>query len=362
MHLSNRTQRLGLYRLALAGSLLVLACACHAQRPKAPPVPGSGSLRAGALAERARIQRGRELLELYLRQGLRQRYVAEQTVRLLEGEVTESRQVIRSAGLARQRIEYSSPPTLKGEVLLLIGSRLLHYRPAANRIFEGIIPVDELQNRARDLLEGLRTRKLSVRAVGEQQVAGQDAAIVEVRPLRPGGTVKRLYIDTKTGVRLRMEDLDANGAAVRETFYTRIDYSAPVDDAAFRPDSLPDVPHAPVFPRTPPLPGVQAAQAQVGYTIREPAVPAGFSLDGVWVIDAPGGTKATLLRYTDSVNAMALILQPAPAGMLARRAQQEGWFRFRNGSAQWIADGILYTLVGASRPEVARRMARSLRG
>jgi hypothetical protein len=320
-------------------------------------VAGDNERAENPRANAADAQRAREMIALFLREGQRQPYVGEQTTRLLAGRVRESRQIVKHAEPGRERIEYLSPPAMRGEIILINSGRMYHYKPSLNRILEGPALLEEFQNRVREAMLAMRQGRILARVVGTQLVAGQSAAIIEIRSLRPNAAYKRFWIDEKTGVRLRMEDVGARGEVVSTSYFTTVDYAPVFDPKEFRPDSLPAVPHEPMLPAKPPLASVQAAQQQVAYPIREPAVPEGYRLNGVWVVNQPGQRRTVILRYTDGVNTFALFQHP----LGPRAADSPGFPRTRSGVTQWIAGGRLYLLIGNLKPESVRQIVSSLR-
>lgn len=317
------------------------------------------------LAKWAEAQRARQIISLYLRQGVKQPHVGEQTTRLLRGRVRESQQVVKCAGPGRLRIEYLSPPALRGEILLTNGGRLFNYRPAENKIWVGPAPLEEFQSRARALMQSVKERRISVQVVGTQIVAGQSAAIIEIRAVGGGAFFKRFWIDERTGVRLKNEELDPQGNVISTSYFTRIDYAPSFSPAEFHPTSLPSAPYAPLLPPTPPLPSVQAAQDQVAYTIRQPSLPAGFRFSGAWVVPGQGGRQTTILRYTDGVNVFTLFQIPARPRVAGARLRPGGKLRgdarLRNGVAHWMSGDQTFTLLGNLKPENAQQVIESLR-
>jgi outer membrane lipoprotein-sorting protein len=295
-------------------------------------------------------------MALYLREGQRQAYVAEQTTRLLTGVVRESRTVVKHAGPGRERMEFLSPDGMRGEVILQVMGRLFHYKPRLNRIFEGVAPHAQFEQRGRAFMESVRAGRVGIEVTGSETVAGQQAVIVEIRAAAGS---KRFWIDEKTGVRLRHEEVNGDGSVVQQSYFTKVDYDAAVDPKEFLPASLPNVPHEAVYPTGAPLDTVRAAQPGVPFPIREPALPEGYRLSGVWVVEAGAGRKVAVQRFTDGVRNFALFQQPAPA-RLPLRARQ-GRVNRRSGVAQWISGDQSFTLLGHLRPEASRRVIDSLR-
>lgn len=320
-----------------------------------PPLPGAGFRRLSPEDQ----NRAREIVRLYLRQGSRQPYQAEERTRLFRDRMIESTQIVKHQGPGRTRIEYTDPPLLQGDILLVNGGRIFKYIRRQNRILEGPVPVEEFNNRAQALLQGVIKGRITVRVVGSEQIAGQNAAIVEIRPVRGGAFFKRLWIDERTGVRLKIEDADPQGNVISTSYFTRIDYSPSFLPRDFSPASLPNVPHEPLLPDTPPLPNVQAAQQQVPYPIYEPSLPAEFTLTGVWVAP-PAGQPVTILRYTDGVITFALFQHPVRLPQNAPERRRVPPARLINGAARWISGDRSYFLIGNLKPETFRQIVSSL--
>ena len=293
---------------------------------------------------------------MFLGKGQRQPYEGEQVTRLLRGRVRETRQIVKHAGPGRMRMEYVYPPNVAGETILIVGGRYFHYKPAPeNKILEGVAPPGELAARAKELTQRLRRGAIQARVVGQEEVASRDAAIVEIRSLRGGAFYLKFWIDTATGVRLKYNNLDPSGRVVSETYFTKIEYNPQFAAADFRPGSLPDVPHEALLPKGKPYASVSAAQPFAPYPIREPSVPEGYRLDGVWVVRGPNRVT-TILRYTDGVNSFALFESPAPG----KRAVKWRPGLMRNGAAQWADEGMAFVLIGNLKTESARTIVDSL--
>jgi len=325
----------------------------HRPGPRRPGLARIPLARDAGTAMAARA-RARELLLLFLRRGLRETYVGDQTTRLLQGRVQDSHQIVRQAGAGRVRIEWLSPPELRGEVILISAGRILHYKPSLGVILVGAAPPAEMRERVRELGSGLRDGRIRATAVGSEVVAGQSASIVEVRSVGGGEFYRRFWIDERTGVRLKHETLDPEGRVVTTTYFTRIDYEARPDEADFRPASLPRVPHAPLLPETEPFTTLAAARAASRNPIREPDVPPGFALTGAWVVPGGPGRETAILRYSDGVNTFALFQSPAPAAV-ARPPH------FGIAVVHWVTGGRAYTLVGSLKRANLRRIIDSLR-
>jgi outer membrane lipoprotein-sorting protein len=295
----------------------------------------------------------------FLRSGHTTPYIAEQTTRTFDGGLAESTQVLKHAGPRRQRIEYLAPPRLAGEVILIAGPRLLHYRPRPRpRILEGDTDIADLAERAKELLASLAAGRVRVALVGGQIVAGRNTDILEIRS-GPAAPFKRLWIDRETGVRLKHETVDQAGAVIVSSYFTKITYGPQLDPDDFRPDRLPPAPVEAQIPSSPPLESVAEAQRLVGFLVRVPALPPRFRLKGLWATGGPAA-KGVLLQYTDGVNTVVLGQRRLPRTGAAPRVA-DGAVRSRRGVAFWVSGDKVYTLFANVRPEVLRRIVESLR-
>ena len=304
----------------------------------------------------AEMQRARQILNLFLREGQKQPYVAEQTTRLLSGMVQESTQLVTHGGLGKERIEFVGPPTMKGEIVLVVGGRVFNYKPGANRIYEGVASPEVFQERASQFMQEVKAGRLRIGVRGQENIAGQVATIVEILGENGG---KRLWIDDKSGVRLRYEELNSQGSVVQTSYFNRIDYATIPEPKDFRPDSLPNVPHEAAFPKNAPLPSVQAAQSQANFQLREPTPPVGYRLSGVWVVETAKGRYVSILRYNDGVRTFAIFQQALPKG--SKPTMTSGKMRHNNGVSHWTTSDSVFTLIGNLRKVAVQDIVNSMK-
>lgn len=332
-----------------------------------PSVPRPVVTRRLAVAPTAKVQRDRKamsararaLLALYLRRGLRQQYVATETTRLLRGRVRISQQVVKHVGPGRIRIEYLLPPALHGDVLLIAGGRVMKYSARAKRIQVGPVTDEDFASGEEELLRSVRSGALTVDVVGNEIVAGQNAAIVEVRAAG-GSFYKRLWIDEKTGVRLRIEDTDPQGNPVSTSQYTSISYDAAIAPSDFSLSSLPAASKEPLLPASAPLASLDQARRMVAYTVQEPSLPAGFRLTGVWVTGARTPRATTILRYANGVSTITLYEQAQTSRRITSPAPPTVPPRWRGGFLFWATDDHRYYMVGNIRTDTAQHIIDSL--
>jgi outer membrane lipoprotein-sorting protein len=307
--------------------------------------------------------RAREIVQKFLRDGLRRRYTAEQTTILNRERLQESQQTLKAGGPGRMRLEYHTPQALRGEIMLVNGGRLFHYKPRLRRIVIGPAPAEEMSLRAGELFAQIRSGRMTVRYTGDEEIAGQSAAVITIGP-RNGTVRKRMWIDKATGVRLKIEDFNPQGQPISTSFLTRIDYASAPDDRDFLPLALPPVPRVAFIPATPPLSTIAEAAAASGGTVKEPSLPSGYRLDGIWVMRGRADRKTTVIRLTDGETSMVLYQTPIPSapepmgGPLALLDREP---RFMPDGAQWSDGERLYLLICMGRRDAMRQVVESLR-
>lgn len=337
--------------LALPVSCLLLASSTMAVAQDRP----AGRANAGGVRRPVLT-----ILNTFVRQGLRTPFVAEQTTQTFGENGFVSRQIVKRAGPGRERVEFVEPRDLQGEVVLIMGQRVIRTNPRSlPRVVAAHVPVvDMLQPSAR-FVAAIRSGEVTASLVGTQEVAGRQAWIVEIRPAGTGA-FRRLWIDKLTGVRLKQESLDAEGRVLAISQFTKIRY-----DPVFGPDDF--------APRKPnndiPSPAVQAravrtlAQAAqaAGFEVRAPTPPPGFELRGIWVV--PAARRSTvLLQYSNGIDTIVLSQRPIQTrrpGLLLRQPDTEP--RFRGNAMVWMSDGRGYMLSGTAPRATLRAMAERLR-
>lgn len=334
--------------------VLVLAMTlAHAFQATAQPVPSLHAGRDGSDRKQG-SGRARQIINLYLSQGQKQLFVAEQTTRLMNGSMQESQLILKHGGLGKERLEFIGPKKNAGEIILTVGGHLWNYKPRLYRIYEGFAAPDSFQLRAKQFRDDVASGKVRLSISGNEVVCGRNATIVEIAG--ENGS-KKLWIDDINGVRLKSEELNALGTVVQSSYFTRVEFEIINNPNDFRPDLLPNVPHEAIYPVGPPLENVAAAQTKVPYTIREPALQAGYKLTGIWLVESPRSTPITVLRYTDGVRTFALFEQP-----LAKNAKMRPTvLRPKNGIAHWSSETQVFTLLGNLKMVTIKSIVDSLK-
>ncbi len=147
------------------------------------------------------------------------------------------------------------------------------------------------------------------RWVGDGVVAGQRAAIIDIRAKHGKNSSKRIWVDKKTGVILRTEVRDCCEKVRSSTEFTRISYievKALADSRFAKPEF---VDNSWVTVTDSRANDIALAQKAVGVHIALPkSLPAGYKLAGVNVQPCPccPDRKVAHIRYSDGMNSISI--------------------------------------------------------
>jgi hypothetical protein len=223
-----------------------------------------------------------------------------------------SRQQVRGLH-SRIRMDFVEPSELAGDIMLIAPNRFRYFHKRTNTLDIAMWPTRQAQGGQENrILTAIREKRISVRQVGQEIVAGRNTAIVE---LQGGGHSdgehrfeSKFWIESDNGVKLKQEISGPRGLISR-SYFTRIiigpeagvvpkDFDPPVLQAA--------TPNVIIPPKTQHFATVAEARAQLPFMPLEPGtLPSGFHLGGVWIFPSHDSAHtenyAALLRYTDSV-------------------------------------------------------------
>lgn len=132
--------------------------------------------------------------------------------------------------LGRLRLEFLSPESTSGRLIVDDGLSTWQYEPALHLVVRGPSFVQGAAHpeRAPDIL-----RRYRVSVLGRETVIGREAILVALAP-GPAGSNRRLWVDETTGVVLRTEERDARGEIVYVSFFSRISYSLNLPPGLFQ--------------------------------------------------------------------------------------------------------------------------------
>jgi outer membrane lipoprotein-sorting protein len=238
---------------------------------------------------------------------------------------------------ATTRIEYRSPPSLAGTVVLQMGAERWRWSPREQRWRRAAGPAEV---EALDLL----LRNYDLRPAPGSPVARRDCVLLLINPKHEGNPSKRLWIDRATGLCLRSELLNWKQDGISVSVFEEIEIDP---DLSRESRNL-----TPPVPLAPPPPGTLSFKpAYPRY------LPAGYVFVGTDVIRM-GKHCAAHLRYSDGLNTISVFQAPGAAF-----AQQEPFANVGLSFAQviaWRGGGLAYAIVGDVNPEELRRMADSI--
>lgn len=302
-----------------------------------------------------------QLLRRKIRPGAE--YAGEQVTESSGGNV--SRQRIRGDRGGRIRVDYTSPTDMVGDFLVIAPDQFRNYHRAANRLDIAMWPGawSEFEKR---IFGAIRDGRIQANKVGEEVIAGRNAAIVELKSdISLGGDVKKFWIDEETGIQLKNERSNARGLISR-SYMTSITVgpAAGVQPRDFYPPAPPGARVNTLFPHfKPQFATVQEAARQLTFTPVEPAtLPSGFHLRGVWVFNLPKGKTGALLRYTDNFTTFSLFQRPARPEFKEHPAHNaQGQRNIQRWRVPAPTTDLEVVYIGTLTPEQAEALHTSLR-
>jgi hypothetical protein len=244
------------------------------------------------------------------------------------------------------RIEFAG-----GQVVFDDGQKQRIYLPRPNIIEEE--PSRFAPGRLQAQQRAIRSGRVTVEQVGEAEVAGRQAAIILVKNQK--GPQRKVWIDTRTYVQLRLEETRPNGRTV-STYFTSIDYTEPpASKLTFSPP-----PGAQVVERGKgrPVPAQQAAVLARGWGgLLEPKfIPSGYRFRGYYR-HAFNSRPALVTVYASQDGRRNLSMFQGPSlgmgGMTDRKPGNLRVLSARKGNAD-------VTLVGPLSPDEMQKVMDSV--
>jgi hypothetical protein len=282
-----------------------------------------------------------------------------------------SRQEVRGLK-GRLRMDFIEPSDLAGDVMLITHSQYRYYHKNTNILDIALWPTHlNMGGQEKRIADAIRQKRIAVQKVGEEIVAGRNAAIVQLRGGGRFGGARRFqskfWIDKETGVKLGMEMSGPRGLVSRSTFTNiSIGPAAKVSPKDFSPPFLQGAQTNPLFPpHAKQLRTVAEARPLLPFPPVEPAaLPPGFRLASVWVFPGPPQSQpedsSVLLRYSEGVT--SFVLYERPARSHSRRFRNRGEGRSLQRWQTAAPSGTLdITYIGHLAPEQARVVRDSLR-
>jgi outer membrane lipoprotein-sorting protein len=289
-------------------------------------------------------------------------FIAHEVTTLARGPAVTSEQIVYRAGMKGMRMEYLSPPQLKGEIRADDGKTLAHYIPQKKVLHIRPSRIASRRNWAEHGHRFFRPDHLDVQLVGRDKIAGRSAYVVEVRPRADGKEPRRkFWIDTRKWIKLRTEEIAPDGTVLSMTYFTKIDFVDSIPDSKFHIEPPPGV-SVEKEREHPHEMSMEEARRHVDFTILEPSyVPPGFKFTGAGILPFREG-KLIVLRYTDGVSTISMFQTPGERlNPKFLEHLREGPSRSDAGVYTWRVRDMNLTIVGRISQDEIRRMAASVK-
>jgi len=255
---------------------------------------------------------------------------------------------------------------LAGDVLVVTPGEVRNYHRSTGIMDVAQWPT-EWDDHEKRMFNAIRSGFYTARVVGSEQVAGRQAAIVELFPVagvgEPGRPHFKFWIDQATGIQLKNEKSDAMGRVLSHRTLTSITVGDNlVTPQDFNLKVLNRAQVNPLFPQNSQYRSLEQAQGHLPFVPVIPtALPNGFKPGEVWVF--PGANNQmqfVLLRFTDGVTSFSLYEHIVPD--TAKPARPPA---FNHHIERWRVqrehDEIETTYTGMLTPNQVRAIYESLR-
>lgn len=244
------------------------------------------------------------------------------------------------------------------------------------------------QGRIGEVLNRVTRGELRAEWVGQDKVAGRVADIVRIGPpANVAGTARRIWIDRQSGLRLKMEEVGADGRTLASSYYVFVDtaprfsgddFAAPPDTALAGPGNTNPGTNAQTNP--PPRGGnnsdrrsfrsLDEAAQFAGIAIARPTyVPTGFALRVAEVVNSktPSRLRVTQ-RYANGLTVVSLTQTsqklPIPSRLAGSLGPNQTGFLTLRGTERayvWRSGGLFFALIGNLPDDQLKRVADSVK-
>ena len=281
------------------------------------------------------------------------------------GGRTSQQRIIGDTG-GRVRLDYAAPANLAGDVMVRGPGQYRYLSQRTKTLRVALWPTEYNESDKREINE-IKTGRLQVTQVGQETVAGRNAAIIE---MDAPNFSRKFWIDMETGIQLKIE-VSGPGGLISRTYITSIQIgpTAGVTRQMFNVPNPNNFTVESLFPNSARYDNLNAATPNLPFAPLVPnPPPAGFRLSGVWVFNVNqkrAGSGSVLLRYSDGVGNFSLyerLSANAPAPPKNPNARR----RFRGGIVNWKealsnGGGMDVTYIGHLTPEQIGLLHDSLR-
>jgi outer membrane lipoprotein-sorting protein len=282
-------------------------------------------------------------------------YEGLQTTTITDGGKTRrTEQVVKRRPPGKLRIEYLSPPRLKGELVVDDGDRYRHYIPALRVMEDGPSRLQRAMQRHQAHLQSLREGRTPVALQGEETLLGRKVDVVTVTPTRPERPTRTLWLDRETGVALKVEE-KRHGGRTSVTTFEQIRFNPILGSEEFRlepPAGVTVVPSSMGRPIS--VHRAEEVARRLWGALPTPGLlPAGYTLTSAHQLnfhDRP----VIALRYTRGRDALSLFVSGGTGMPFAAPVQP------RLNVVQRPMGGMLITLVGSQSSTELQQIVNSI--
>jgi outer membrane lipoprotein-sorting protein len=239
---------------------------------------------------------------------------------------------------ATTRVEYVSPPSVAGTVVLQIGPERWRHSPRDQRWRRAAAPPDI---ETLDLL--MRNYEVSV---GEgSQVARRNCTLLLIDPMHTGNPSRRIWVDRLTGLVLRSSLLNWRQEEISVSAFKEIEID-------------PDLSRVSALLQPPAPAGAQKTEGGLDFKPIYPRyTPPGYVFISTEIVPM-GKYRAAHLRYGDGLNTLSLFEAPT-AAFAQERSLGNSELSFTRVMT-WEKAGVTYALMGDIHPDELRKMAASV--
>lgn len=299
-------------------------------------------------------------------------YQGTKVVTAVRGTRAETVTILESyKRLGRLRLEFLSPESVSGRLIVDDGATAWQYEPALHLVIRGPAFVGARGGLARAADVILRYR---VRVTGVEDVIGRQTILLNLAPASEGSN-RRYWVDRENGVVLRAEERDARGELVYTSFFTRISYGLNLPSALFRFNFPAGARLFSFYLSADPVSTPQDLRREAGFeTIAPSTVWRGYHFrEGT--VARHGAFAAAAATYTDGVHVLTVFETPsskmafpsigARAGPVGRPGAEHdpearlldlGYFRILT----WQARGLNFAVAGSLPAQALVAVANEL--
>lgn len=267
--------------------------------------------------------------------------------------------VIRKAP-DKQRIEFVRPPEMRGTGMVINGKerwRIQNERSRRRRPFSAPPPDRFMEDFPLKNIRLLQ-QNYQIRVLDGGHVAGRKTHLLEIDPKATGRPSRKTWVDTETGVILKMEHYNSQKRLEQLLAYSEINFKPEMDEATFRrPDKMGPgrgpreaQDRAELWNYDQPKLDLDRIRKEVELNVIIPdQAPDGFILQSIHALKV-GERKNVYLRYTDGLAMLSVFQSPSDEGGRGgrRRGRREDKPPWRGSNVEKMnIDGIECEVISA---------------